>query len=90
MDDHCGYKYLFHVEGFAYSGRLKYILQCKSVVIAHEMQYLQHYNHLIRGTMYDPEQNMVIIPGQEWKDLPRIMDTLIEDDGFAKDLAERQ
>lgn len=40
MDDHCGFKYLGHVEGLAYSGRLKYILMCKSVTVSHEMEYV--------------------------------------------------
>jgi hypothetical protein len=90
LDDHCGYKYLMHAEGWAYSGRLKYLLQCKSVVISHEMEYLQHYNHLVRGAMRDPQQNMVVVPGQEWQDLPKTMKELLEDDGFARELAERQ
>lgn len=25
MDEHCGFKYLAHLEGYAYSGRLKYV-----------------------------------------------------------------
>lgn len=30
---HCQYKFLGHVEGWAYSGRLKYLQQCRSVVV---------------------------------------------------------
>jgi hypothetical protein len=54
------------------------------------MEYLQHYNHLVRGVMRDPQQNMVVIPGQEWQDLPKTMQELLEDDNFARKLAERQ
>lgn len=32
-EEHCQYKFLGHVEGWAYSGRLKYLQQCRSVVI---------------------------------------------------------
>ncbi|KAJ6261229.1 hypothetical protein Dda_3897 [Drechslerella dactyloides] len=28
MDAHCGFKYLAHLEGIAYSGRLKYLMMC--------------------------------------------------------------
>lgn len=31
--DHCRWKFLAHAEGIAYSGRLKYLMQCRSVVI---------------------------------------------------------
>lgn len=89
MDDHCGFKFLGHVEGFAYSGRLKYILQCRSVVVAHEMEYIQHFHHLINSTMGAPGQNMVVVPGMDWKTLPETMDALIDDDAFAEDLADR-
>jgi hypothetical protein len=108
MDDHCGYKYLAHLEGFAYSGRLKwalssfryyrfpadrpcrYILQCKSVVVSPDMEFIQHFHHLINGTMGSPEQNMVIIPGTEWKTLASTMEYLVDNDSFAEKLAEKQ
>jgi hypothetical protein len=40
-EDHCNYKFLVHTEGYAYSGRLKYLQMCRSVVVGHEMQYIQ-------------------------------------------------
>lgn len=69
--EHCQYKYLAQVEGFAYSGRLKsvpchkpeslswgiapgsppiltcrYLLQCRSVTVAHPMTFTQHFHPL--------------------------------------------
>ena len=32
-EQHCDYKFLAHVEGLAYSGRLKYLTQCRSVIV---------------------------------------------------------
>lgn len=40
-EEHCAYKYLAHAEGVAYSGRLKYIQMCRSVIVAHELQFIQ-------------------------------------------------
>jgi hypothetical protein len=59
------------------------------VVVAHEMKFIQHFHHLINSTMGSPGQNLVVVPGQEWKDLPTVMDTLLEDDQFAEELADR-
>lgn len=39
--------------------------------------------------MGSPNQNLVVVPGQDWKQLPEIMDTLLEDDKFAEELADR-
>lgn len=86
-EEHCQYKYLAHVEGWAYSGRLKYIMQCRSVIVAHEMEYVQHFHHLIDADDRSPAQNMVIVPGTEWKTLPKVMDRLIANDTRALEIA---
>lgn len=54
------------------------------------MEYIQHFHHLINSTMGSPNQNLVVVPGQDWKDLPKIMDNLLEDDQFSEELANRQ
>ncbi|KAK9899146.1 hypothetical protein P389DRAFT_140326 [Cystobasidium minutum MCA 4210] len=89
MDEHCKYKFLAHAEGWAYSGRLKYLLACRSVVVAHEMQFIQHFHHLMDSQMNSTTQNIVIIPGQKWEQLPATMSTMLEDDDFSEALAER-
>lgn len=63
-------------------------MQCKSVVVAHEMDYVQHFHHLINSTMFSPHQNMVVVD-KDWKDLPRVMELLEERDSYAKELAEQ-
>lgn len=50
---------------------------------------IQHFHHLINGTMHSPSQNMIVIPGMEWTDLPAVMEELQTDDAFAQKLAER-
>lgn len=40
-EEHCAYKYLAHAEGYAYSGRLKYLQMCRSVIVAHDMEFIQ-------------------------------------------------
>ncbi|KAM0755468.1 hypothetical protein T439DRAFT_282816 [Meredithblackwellia eburnea MCA 4105] len=87
-EQHCQYKYLAHVEGWAYSGRLKYLQQCRSVVVAHEMEYIQHFHHLFNSDWKSPDQNMVISPGRNFDQLPSVMDRLIKDDARAEQIAE--
>ncbi|KAK5062932.1 hypothetical protein LTR84_005008 [Exophiala bonariae] len=57
MPEHCQYKYLAHTEGNSYSGRLKYLQSCNSVVIAHKMDWIQHYHSLMKSK--GPQQNFV-------------------------------
>ncbi|KIW37586.1 uncharacterized protein PV06_10232 [Exophiala oligosperma] len=66
MPEHCQYKYLAHTEGNSYSGRLKYLQSCKSVVIAHKMDWIQHYHPLMRSN--GPQQNFVEVQ-RDYSDL---------------------
>ncbi|GAA5859763.1 hypothetical protein JCM1840_006443 [Sporobolomyces johnsonii] len=87
-EQHCDYKFLAHVEGFAYSGRLKYLTQCRSVIIAHKMKYIQHFHHLFNADPSSPDQNLVISPGHNFDELPGVMADLLKDDAKAKRIAE--
>ncbi|GAA5918793.1 hypothetical protein JCM1841_002738 [Sporobolomyces salmonicolor] len=87
-EQHCDYKFLAHVEGFAYSGRLKYLTQCRSVIIAHKMQYIQHFHHLFNADPSSPDQNLVISPGHNFDELPGVMADLLVDDVKAQRIAE--
>ncbi|KAJ5205844.1 Lipopolysaccharide-modifying protein [Penicillium cf. griseofulvum] len=59
MSEHCEYKYLAHTEGNSYSGRLKYLQSCRSVIVAHEMAWIQHQHPLMRSSR--PDQNFVTV-----------------------------
>lgn len=57
MPEHCQYRYLAHTEGNSYSGRLKYLQACKSVIVAHTMDWIQHHHPLMQAS--GPRQNYV-------------------------------
>ncbi|EZF32443.1 hypothetical protein H101_03964 [Trichophyton interdigitale H6] len=82
MDDHCKYKFIAHVEGRAYSSSLKYRQACRSVVIAHKLQFIQHHHYLLQST--GPYQNFVEVE-RDFSDLPAKMEHLLAN----QDLAER-
>lgn len=99
MEEHCGYQYLVHVEGVAYSGRLKYLLQCKSVSVMHEQKFIQHFHHLLDGRSNSSTQNVVVVPLPEkrpgskaepnpWQRLPEVMEKLRENPEKVKQIAE--
>ncbi|KAF3904742.1 hypothetical protein ABW20_dc0101475 [Dactylellina cionopaga] len=89
MDAHCGFKYLVHLEGAAYSGRLKYLMMCRSVVMTHELEFIQHFHPIMNSNPSSPDQNLVVIPGRKWKTLPETMQYLIDNDKAAEEFADR-
>jgi len=92
LDEHCQYAFLAHVEGWAYSGRLKwvvrisflhtgddvvrYLQQCRSVIVTHPLQYIQHYHHLLNSNPNSPNQNIVEVPLTLQDHLPGVMEEL--------------
>ena len=89
MDEHCKYKFLAHAEGWAYSGRLKYLLACRSVIVSHELEHIQHFHHLMDSKMNSTSQNIVVVPGRKWEQLSVTMSNLIEHDDLAEAIADR-
>lgn len=85
MDDHCKYKFVAHTEGNSYSGRLKYLQNCRSVTIAHTMDWIQHYQHLMRSS--GPEQNYVEVH-RNFSDLDEKMNYLISHSREAEKIAD--
>ncbi|KAI5840549.1 DUF821 domain-containing protein [Morchella snyderi] len=84
MPEHCNYKFVAHTEGASYSGRLKYLQNCRSVVIAHRLQWIQHHHPLLVAS--GPEQNFVEVD-DEFRGLEAVMDELLEDDTRAERIA---
>lgn len=66
LEDLCQYAFVIHTEGRSWSGRLKYLLNCDSLPIVHELDWTTHYYHLLEpnGTM----QNYVPVH-RNWSDL---------------------
>lgn len=44
MEDHCRYMFLAHTEGRSYSGRGKYLLNCRSVLISHPLAWREAHH----------------------------------------------
>ena len=92
--EHCQFAFLAHVEGWAYSGRLKYVTslstqcrsitrsrylqQCRSVIVTHPLRYIQHYHHLLNPDPSSPNQNIVEVPLPLEEHLPGVMDGLLD------------
>jgi hypothetical protein len=58
--EHCQHRYLFHSEGNAYSGRSKFLLNCISTVITHNMTWTQHFHPAMISAEGDPDQNIIL------------------------------
>ena len=84
MDEHCQHKYLAHTEGNSYSGRLKYLQNCRSVIVAHEMAWIQHYTPLMvaSGSL----QNYVKVR-RDFSDLEASVIRLQKNDKLARKIA---
>jgi hypothetical protein len=85
MDEHCRYKFIAHTEGVSYSARLQNVQNCRSVLIAHEMSWIQHHSHLMSAEGTD--QNYVAVK-EDWSDLSEKMDRLLAMDRSKQDRAE--
>ena len=85
MADHCKYKYVAHTEGVSYSGRLKYLQNCRSVVVAHALKWRTHAMHLMRAS--GPEQNFVEVR-PDYADLEEKMEWLLADEARAERIAD--
>ncbi|KAJ9660867.1 hypothetical protein H2201_006759 [Coniosporium apollinis] len=60
IHDHCRYMFVIHTEGRSYSGRLKYLLNCGSVVIIPEpLTWVEYFHHLLIPD--GPRQNYVSV-----------------------------
>jgi hypothetical protein len=57
IEDFCRFAFLVHTEGRSWSGRLKYLLNCESVTMIHELEWTAHYYHLLNSEGHD--QNYV-------------------------------
>lgn len=81
---HCNYKYIAQTEGKSDSG-LKYLQMCRSVVVSHKLDWVQHYYHLLRSS--GSQQNFVEVE-HDWSDLEEKMEWLLKHDNDAKRIAD--
>lgn len=85
MSEHCQYKYLMQTEGNSYSGRLKYLQNCKSVVVSHPLDWIEHHHHLMRSS--GPNQNFVEVD-RSFENLESTVLALQTNDARAEKIAE--
>jgi hypothetical protein len=71
-------------EGRSYSGALKYRQLCRSVVVSHKLQWIQHYHYLLSAE--GPNQNYVEVE-RDFSDLDAAMEDLIQKPEKAKRIA---
>ena len=86
-DEHCQYKFLAYTEGTTYSGRMKYLQMCRSVMISHKLHWPVHTSHLL--VKEGPDQNYVEVE-DDFSDLAETIDMLLIDDAKAKRIADNQ
>ncbi|KAA8648376.1 hypothetical protein EYZ11_007321 [Aspergillus tanneri] len=84
MEEHCRYMFLAHVEGRSFSGRGKYLLNCRSVVVSHKLEWREaHHAALIAS---GPEANYVEVE-RDFSDLERKMEFFIDNPEAAERIA---
>lgn len=71
--------------GRSYSASLKYRQACHSVIVAHKLQYIQHYHYLLVSS--GPQQNYVEVE-RDFSDLPGQMQHLLQDSQAAERIAD--
>ena len=79
MEDHCSYMFVAQTEGNTYSGRLKYLLNCQSVLVSHKLNFIEHFHHLLRPS--GEEQNYVQVK-RDFKDLEKTMDKYLKSENM--------
>ncbi|KAK2740937.1 hypothetical protein FQN57_005941 [Myotisia sp. PD_48] len=85
MEDHCKYMFIAHVEGRSFSSSLKYRQACRSVIVAHKLQYIQHHHYLLQAD--GPYQNFVEVE-RDFSDLSTKIEALLQDPEKAKQIAD--
>ncbi|KAK8009921.1 hypothetical protein PG990_008886 [Apiospora arundinis] len=94
MADFCRYKeptyapggkqYLAHTEGLSWSGRLRYLMNCESVPLIHEREWVAHFYPLLVAS--GPRQNYVAVK-RDWSDLAVRMRELESDPARGRRIA---
>lgn len=87
LDEHCKYQFIAHVEGRSYSASLKYRQACRSVIVAHKLQYIQHHHYLLVSE--GPHQNYVQVE-RDFSDLAPKMEELLANPFKAQEIADNQ
>ncbi|KAJ0413529.1 glycosyl transferase family 90-domain-containing protein [Aspergillus carlsbadensis] len=85
LGEHCRYGFIAHVEGRSYSASLKYRQACRSVIVAHKLQYIQHHHYLLIPS--GASQNYVEVE-RDFSDLEAKIAPLLTDPARAQAIAD--
>ncbi|KAF2212123.1 hypothetical protein CERZMDRAFT_98037 [Cercospora zeae-maydis SCOH1-5] len=85
LHEHCKYMFIAHVEGRSYSASLKYRQACRSVIVAHKLQYILHYHYLLVAE--GPHQNFVQVE-RDFSDLTPKIEELLANPIKAQEIAD--
>ena len=55
----------------------RYLQQCRSIIVTHPLEYIQHYHHLLNGIDGDANQNIVTVDMPFEENLARVMEDLL-------------
>ncbi|KAJ3164515.1 hypothetical protein HK101_000428, partial [Irineochytrium annulatum] len=89
MPDHCKYQFTGHTEGVSHSGRLKYLLHCKSVVVApNPMEWLEYFYHLLKDDSHGPEHQNFIGVDPMFENIKDVMKNYTAKPDVVKRIAE--
>jgi len=58
---------------------LRYLQQCRSVIVTHPLRYIQHYHHLLNPDPNSSHQNVVEVPFPLEEHLPGVMEELLDE-----------
>lgn len=78
--------FLVQTEGTSYSGRLKYLQLCNSVIVSHKLDWQEFHTHLMQPD--GPEQNFVETQ-RDWSDLPSKIEFYLSNQKKAEAIAQR-
>jgi hypothetical protein len=56
----------------------RYIQQCRSVIVTHPLEWIQHYHHLMVSDEKSPLQNVVEVKRPLEEHLPGVMKKLLD------------
>jgi hypothetical protein len=76
---------VFSFSGRSFSSSLKYRQACQSIIVAHELQYIQHHHYLLQPS--GPQQNFVQV-SRDFSDLPTVIEELLANPDKARAIAE--
>ncbi|KAL9637137.1 MAG: hypothetical protein Q9164_002390 [Protoblastenia rupestris] len=85
IPDHCKYMFVGHISGSSWSAQGKYMHNCHSVFVTHELEWAEVYDSVLVDS--GPEQNYVKAK-DDWSDLEVLMKDLLDNPKKARTIAD--